>query len=93
MTTTVTVYRHRSEKSIHILRGAIIIMTQERMRALLKTTPGIGVICARPGVLENCYFYEDFDAPATGIKRAMDQLYPLMDKGVIKKLCFVEQHR
>ena len=65
-------------------------MTQERMRALTKTTPGIGVISANAEGLEICYFYEDFDGPASGIKRAMSQLYPLMDKGIIKTLCFIE---
>ena len=32
-----------------------------------------------------------FDGPADGIQRAMKQLYPLMDKGKIQKLTFIER--
>lgn len=68
-------------------------MTRERMDALLLRCNGIGVVATNPNGHEMCYFYEDFDGPASGIKRAMAQLYPLQDAGVIKKLCFIEQQK
>ena len=71
-------------------------MTRERMSRLLELYSGIGVVskyvCEDGVEREMCYFYENFDGPTDGIKRAMKQLYPLMDKDVIRSLCFVERH-
>lgn len=68
-------------------------MTRESMNYHLQTMPGIGVITLTAEGNEICYFYEDFDGSASGIQRAMSQLYPLQDKGKIKRICFVEQFR
>lgn len=65
-------------------------MTKERFSHLLDTTPGIGVKATTSEGYEVLYFYEDFDGPATGIDRAMKQLYPQMNKGILKSLVFVE---
>lgn len=69
-------------------------MTKEQLNAKLnlKDISGIGVRCVSADGAEIYYFYQDFDGPASGIKRAMKQLYPLMDKGKIQKLTFIEQH-
>ncbi|NBI10238.1 hypothetical protein D1641_09475 [Colidextribacter sp. OB.20] len=70
-------------------------MTREQLNAKLdrKDISGIGVECVSPNGNTIYYFYEDFDGPADGIKRAMKQLYPLMNKGKIAKLTFIERHR
>ena len=68
-------------------------MNREQMDRKLDLYPGIGVIATRPDGTSICYFYEDFDGPATGIRRAMKQLYPLHDKGVYKSLTFIERHK
>lgn len=65
-------------------------MTQERFSHLLDTTPGIGVKVTTASGFEVLYFYEDFDGPATGIDRAMKQLYPQLNKGIFTSLVFVE---
>ncbi len=80
-----------TEEEIHITER--ITMTEERMNRMMETTPGIGVKVTRDNGNEVCYFYEDFDGSGSGIKRAMEQLYPLHDKGIIKKLCFIELDR
>ena len=68
-------------------------MTREQLNAKLDRTDisGIGVECIAANGSAVCYFYEDFDGPATGIQRAMKQLYPLMHKGKIQKLTFIER--
>ena len=68
-------------------------MTREQLSAKLDRTDisGIGVECIAANGSAVCYFYEDFDGPATGIQRAMKQLYPLMHKGQIQKLTFIER--
>ncbi len=68
-------------------------MTREQLNAKLDRTDisGIGVECIAANGSTVYYFYEDFDGPATGIERAMKQLYPLMDKGKIQKLTFIER--
>lgn len=68
-------------------------MTREQMNAKLdrKDISGIGVECVGPSGNTVYYFYEDFDGPTDGINRAMSQLYPLMDKGKIEKLTFIER--
>lgn len=70
-------------------------MTREQLNAKLdrKDMTGIGVECVNANGNTVYYFYEDFDGPADGIKRAMSQLYPLMHKGKIAKLTFIERHR
>ena len=68
-------------------------MERERMNRLLELHKGIGVIAVNHKGFELCYFYEDFDGPASGIRRAMAQLYPLQAKGVITSLTFVENAR
>lgn len=65
-------------------------MTKERFSHLLDTTPGIGVKCTTSDGFEVLYFYEDFDGQATGIARAMKQLYPQLNKGIYTSLVFVE---
>lgn len=65
-------------------------MTEKRMRHLLDTTPGIGVeVKTSEGFIQH-YFYEDFDGPATGIQRAMRQLYPQLNKGHLTAVKFIE---
>ncbi len=68
-------------------------MTREELNAKLDRTDisGIGVECVTADGSEILYFYEDFDGPATGIERAMKQLYPLMNKGKLQKLTFIER--
>ena len=68
-------------------------MTREQLNAKLDRTDisGIGVECVSADGSAVCYFYQDFDGPADGIQRAMKQLYPLMDKGKIQKLTFIER--
>lgn len=58
-----------------------------------KDIAGIGVIAEYPDGSEVCHFYQDFNEPNEGINRAMNQLYPLQDKGEIKKLTFVDWHK
>ena len=65
-------------------------MTEERFNRLLDTTPGIGVECVTVEGHTPRYFYEDFPGDK-GITRAMKQLYPLMEKGRIIKLTFIER--
>lgn len=66
-------------------------MTESRMQHLLSTTPGIGVrVVTACGNTVN-YFYEDFDGPATGIKRAMNQLYPQLNKGTLTQIVFIHK--
>ncbi len=65
-------------------------MTDERFNRLLETVPGTGVKVTYADGGENNFFYEDFDGPATGVKRAMAHLYPLHDKGIVKTMCFIE---
>ncbi len=68
-------------------------MTREQLNAKLDRTDisGIGVECVSANGSTVCYFYQDFDGPADGSQRAMKQLYPLMDKGKIQKLTFIER--
>ncbi len=68
-------------------------MTREQLNAKLDRTDisGIGVECIAANGSTVYYFYEDFDGPATGIQRAMKQLYPPMHKGKIQKLTFIER--
>lgn len=65
-------------------------MSIEQFNHLLKTTPGIGVkVTTANGELFR-YFYKDNGEPAGGIQRAMTELYPLMNQGIISGLVFVE---
>ena len=68
-------------------------MTREQLNAKLDRTDisGIGVECVTAGGSVVFYFYQDFDGPATGIQRAMKPLYPLVNKGKIQKLTFIER--
>lgn len=70
-------------------------MTREQLNAKLdrKDITGIGVECVNANGNTIYYFYEDFNGPADGIKRAMSQLYPLMHKGTIAKLTFIERYK
>ena len=65
-------------------------MTKQHMDHLLSTRAGIGVETTTNSGNTVYYFYEDFDGPATGIKRAMKQLYPMMNKGKISGIAFIE---
>jgi hypothetical protein len=65
-------------------------MTEKHMRHLLDTTPGIGVEVKTSEGFIQYYFYEDFDGPATGIQRAMQQLYPRLNKGLLTAVKFIE---
>ena len=70
-------------------------MDRQTMYAKLQRNDisGIGVIAEYPDGSEVCYFYQDFTEHGEdnkGIIRAMKQLYPKHDKGIIKKLTFVE---
>lgn len=65
-------------------------MTKERFQHLLDTVPGIGVSVIVTGGIQDYYFYEDFDGPGTGIKRAMNQIYPGMDKGHFESVTFIQ---
>lgn len=65
-------------------------MTYEHMRYLLNRFNGVGVITSNSKGDEICYFYEDFESDTDGIKRAMKQLYPLVEKGKLYKVTFVE---
>lgn len=65
-------------------------MTQERFSYLLNTTPGIGVKVTTASGFEVLYFYEDFDGPASGIDRAMAQLYPQLNRGALTGIVFIE---
>lgn len=67
-------------------------MEREHMEHLLRTAPGIGVEATTKSGSTVYYFYEDFDGPADGIRRAMRQLYPQMDRGNLTSLKFIEQH-
>lgn len=64
-------------------------MTEKHMRHLLNTTPGIGVEVKTSEGFTVYYFYEDFDGPATGIQRAMKQLYPQLDRGSLARVTFI----
>lgn len=68
-------------------------MTREQLNAKLDRTDisGIGVECVFANGYTVFYFYQDFDFPNDGVKRAMKQLYPLIDKGKIQKLTFIER--
>ena len=69
-------------------------MDKQKMEAIMSHRKGIGVITTRVlkcgRISEICYFYENFDGRELGITRAMDQLYPLMNKGIIKTITFVK---
>lgn len=65
-------------------------MTEKHMQHLLDTTPGIGVEVKTSEGFIQYYFYEDFDGPGTGIKRAMQQLYPRLNKGLLTAVKFIE---
>lgn len=68
-------------------------MTEKHMQHLLDTVPGIGVEVKTAEGFTVHYFYEDFDGPGTGIRRAMAQLYPQLDRGVLTRVTFIEKHR
>lgn len=68
-------------------------MTEKHMQHLLDTTPGIGVEVKTAEGFIVYYFYEDFDGPATGIQRAMTQLYPQLDRGILTRVKFIEKRR
>jgi hypothetical protein len=69
-------------------------MEREHMEYLLRTSPGIGVEVTSNSGNTIYYFYEDFGPNADfipdGIDRAMHQLYPLLNKGKIAKVTFIE---
>jgi hypothetical protein len=65
-------------------------MTEKHMQHLLDTVPGIGVEVKTAEGFTVHYFYEDFDGPATGIQRAMQQLYPRLNKGLLTAVKFIE---
>lgn len=65
-------------------------MEELKMRRLMELHSGVGVKVVTSEGLTLHYFYEDFDGPASGIKRAMAQLYPKQDKGLIDSICFYE---
>lgn len=69
-------------------------MTREQLNAKLDRTDisGIGVECVTANGSTVYYFYQDFYGVADGIQRAMKQLYPLMGKGKVQKLTFIERH-
>jgi hypothetical protein len=66
------------------------------MEHLLETCPGIGVEATTATGNTIYYFYEDFGheldggTPGNGIDRAMHQLYPLLNKGKIARVTFIE---
>lgn len=68
-------------------------MTRTELNAKLNRTDitGIGVECISNSGETICYYYQDFDGPGSGIKRAMSQLYPLMHKGKLAKLTFIKR--
>lgn len=65
-------------------------MSIEQFNHLLKTTPGIGVNVTTANGQPFRYFYKDNGEEAGGIRRAMTELYPLMDQGIISGLTFIE---
>lgn len=64
-------------------------MTKDRMQRMLDTTPGIGVEVKTSEGFTVYYFYEDFDGPATGIQRAMRQLYTQLNRGKLVSITFI----
>lgn len=65
-------------------------MSVERFEKLLRTTPGTGVKVTTANGEKLQYFYKDHGEPASGIQRAMAELYPLFSSGIITELIFVE---
>ena len=63
-------------------------MTESEMLRKLELYKGVGVKTVRID-FDMYYFYEDFDNENLGINRAMNQLYPLQTKGIIKKIEFI----
>ena len=37
------------------------------------------------------YFYENFETESDGIERAMNHLYPQLNKGIIEKVAFISK--
>lgn len=68
-------------------------MEKAHMDHLLNTRPGVGVEVTNSDGHTLYYFYEDFNGPGDGIQRAMDQLYPLKNRGVIDSLTFIERSK
>lgn len=65
-------------------------MSVEHFNHLLKTAQGTGVKVTTANGEKLRYFYKDHNGPASGIERAMIELYPLLTQGIISELTFVE---
>lgn len=68
-------------------------MTRQELDAKLnrKDITGTGVEVTMANGNTIYYFYENFETESDGIERAMNQLYPLMHKGKITKLVFINK--
>ena len=51
---------------------------------------GVGVEVVKNDGNKDFYFYENFENRNDGIERAMKQLYPMQDKGLIQSISFID---
>ena len=68
-------------------------MTDKYLDFLLNNYSGIGVIIEKKdGCILRC-FYQNFESPTDGIERARKQIRPLLDKGIYRKVIYVESSK
>ncbi len=68
-------------------------MTDKHLDFLLNNYSGIGVIIEKKDGSILRYFYQNFESPTDGIERARKQIRPLLDKGIYRKVIYVESSK